>query len=297
MKMASPLRRPLWSGVVEGRLHWRDYRYTERTHYGALLSGTTVDELQRFVYYLGRWEPHVETVISRWLRPGDTFIDIGANIGYFTLLASKLVGPNGHVVAIEASAATYQRLRENLDLNRVRNVRAIQCAVADRETELTLHTAPDINSGLASLIQPRGGQGTERVRGAPLGALLTSDEIQSARLIKIDVEGAEKMVIDGMAPILSQLRADFLVEINPDMVSSRGLVHMLQEFGWHGSKVLQSARRMDDYFDPPGEPALGPLGEVTEHSDVLFRRTSEADAADRGNLAPNSSVAALFQSA
>jgi FkbM family methyltransferase len=274
MRYVPPLRRPLWERLVNGHLHWRDYKFVERTHYGMPLAGSTVEELQRFVYYLGRWEPHVEAVIAGMLRTGDTFIDIGANVGYFTLLGSKLVGASGKVVAIEACSATYQSLLDNLKRNKISNVRTVQCAVSDRDTELLLHSAPDINSGLASLIQDRGGEGTERVHGFPLGSLLSSDEIRSARLIKIDVEGAEKMVLEGMMPILRDLQADLVVEINPDMVSSDGVIDLLRAHGWQASTILHSAARMDDYFEPPDAPHLGPLGVLTERTDVLFRKTT-----------------------
>lgn len=72
------------------------------------------------------------------LKPGDVFVDVGANIGYFSLLASKLVGPGGRVVAIEASPEVFDLLRRNLELNKAHNVRAVNVAISDREGSLQL---------------------------------------------------------------------------------------------------------------------------------------------------------------
>jgi FkbM family methyltransferase len=265
-------RRSLWSGFVAGRLSWRDYPFRKCAHFGAVFTGNTIDTIQRHIYYFNRWDPEVETAICARLKPGDTFIDIGANIGYFSLLASKLVGPCGHVVSIEASASTFAILNEHLEGNAATgNVRAIHAAVADQEGTFTLHTGPKDNCGMASLIRSED-QGCEELAGAPLGALLSDDEMRTARLIKIDVEGAEGMVIDGMLPVLPKLAAcEILIEISPELTSARSIINTLVSGGWR-PYVIEHREYPDNYLQSAGQNSLTPLRGVPESKvDVLFR--------------------------
>ena len=155
------------------------------------------------VLCLGVWEP----VLTRWLEarlsPGDTFIDVGANVGYFSILASRLVGPNGSVVAIEASPTIFGRLERGLRSNRLENVRAVHAVVASEEGSQMVYLGPDWHTGLtATHLEPELTPESE-VRAAALPALLTPGELGRARFMKIDVEGAESDVIAGLAPRLA----------------------------------------------------------------------------------------------
>jgi precorrin-6B methylase 2 len=94
------------------------------------MKGDAKDIIQQYIYYFGVWEPRITGWVSRHLAPGDTFIDVGANIGYYSLLASPLVGKTGTVVAIEASPRTFDDLLFNLELNNVSNVRPVNVAVS-----------------------------------------------------------------------------------------------------------------------------------------------------------------------
>ena len=270
------LRRTLWDGFVQPRLAWRDYPFAAaRTNYGAVLSGTTFDALQSHVYYFGTWEPQVEAVIRRTLKPGDTFLDIGANVGYFSMLAAHLVGPSGNVVAFEASSRILRMLQENVERNGFsERIRLVHAAVADRETILSLHDGPSQNCGMTSLLRSGEG-GSEQVRAATLGALLKAGEKSSARLIKIDVEGAEGLVLEGMEPILPELyEADLLVEIDPSLNSSQAILERLTRHGWRGYQI-QYKDLTEAYCYPPAKVELVALTTPpTKTMDVLFRHES-----------------------
>src|SRR5215470_15194542 len=95
----SPL--PVGKAWLWDTFHWRPREFTCRTRFGGRISGTTEDLIQRHLYFFGTWEPHISGWIEASLRAGDCFVDVGANIGHYSLLASALVGPGGHVVAIE----------------------------------------------------------------------------------------------------------------------------------------------------------------------------------------------------
>ena len=280
MRQFPALRRPLWESFVQPRLAWKPYAFSSaRTTYGATLSGTTLDSLQRHIYYFGTWEPQVEIVIRQNLKPGDTFIDIGANIGYFSMLAANMVGSTGRVVSFEASTPMLKMLKTNVDRNGMTDIiRIVHVAVADKETILTLHAGPEDHEGMASLLRPSG-RGTEQVRAAPLGSLLTSEEISRARLIKIDVEGAEGLVLEGMEPILPRLYgADLLIEIDPSLNSSQAILERLTRHGWRGYHI-QYTDLMEGYFHPPAKVQLVPLTSAPSKTmDVLFRRGAEPPA-------------------
>jgi FkbM family methyltransferase len=273
------LRRSLWDNFVNPRLAWRDYSFTSRTNYGAVVSGTTFDTIQSHIYYFGIWEPHVEAVIRQTLHPGDTFLDIGANIGYFTMLAARLVGSTGRVVSFEASATTLSKLRNNVQRNGMSDqVRLVHAAIADREGVLTLHSGPKDNNGMASLLRSEGAT-SEEVRSAPLGTFLSAEEKARVRLIKIDVEGAEGLVLEGMEPILPELySSDFLVEIDPYLSSSRAILDRLARHGWRPYQIAYGDIT-ELYCQQPPKITLPALTEPpTKVMDVLFKHESRIQA-------------------
>src|SRR5579875_1514459 len=157
------------------------------------------DLIPLYVYLFGTWEPELTAFLRRRLRPGDTFIDVGANIGYLSTLGSSLVGPHGCVVAIEPAAAARAALQENVATNDLTNVRLVAAVVSDREGELPLFVGPIYDSGITTTIARRFGLRQQgRVPAATLGALVTRDELATTHLIKIDVEGAEDRVLAGL---------------------------------------------------------------------------------------------------
>src|ERR1700722_13409006 len=148
------------------------------------------DLIQSYVFHFGVWEPEISHLVGQILRPGDVFVDIGANVGYDTLLGSSLVGPQGQVIAIEASPITFAKLKENIALNKSTNIRAVNVAVSDRVGRLDLFDVSERNSGAATTVAGRGSKVVASVEALPLTQILTPAEISSVRLIKIDVEGA-----------------------------------------------------------------------------------------------------------
>lgn len=142
-----------------------------------------------------------EAVLQQLLRPGDYFVDVGANIGALTLVASNLVGASGRVFAIEAHPKTVEYLSANIRLNKVNNVQVIHAAVGDRHAEahITDQRSDDQNSVSTE------GFGELRVPLRTLDSLLPDMHV---RVLKIDVEGFELFVLRGSSRILE--RTDFV---------------------------------------------------------------------------------------
>ncbi len=161
----------------------------------------------------GQFDTALCNFVARWLNPGDTAVDVGANIGVLTLLMAKTVGPGGRVVAYEASPRTAALLRDNVAVN-YRNdyVEIREQAAWSAETTLTFHVSERFQGNGSLLRHDDWYQGHFRVdehrevevRAVPLDPALR--ELGSPRLVKIDVEGAEADVISGMSGWLDQAR-------------------------------------------------------------------------------------------
>lgn len=210
--------------LIEPALRRHPVRFVTETLDGVRIGGTTRDMIERYVYVFGVWEPD----ITAWMRPrlleGRTLVDVGANIGYFTLLGSRLVGTTGQVVAVEALPETFVRLQDNLTMNRSENVRALNLAAAAEEGVLTLFGGESHNRGTTTTVPSDDLVEIDQVEAVPLADVLTPTEIATVRLIKIDVEGGEMDVLRGLAPIIEDAPDDveLVVEVSPQELRRAG---------------------------------------------------------------------------
>jgi FkbM family methyltransferase len=198
---------------------WRPLTVDGTTEDGIRLRCGLADVIQTYVYLFGTWEPDLAAFLRRRLQPGDTFIDIGANVGCFSALASKRVGPRGVVVAIEPAPIAITALQETAAMNDLTNIRLVAAAVSDRDDELPLFVGPSFGSGITTTVARRFLlRENGRVRAAALGSLVTREELATTRLIKIDVEGAEDRVLAGILASIDALGADaeLVVEVMPN---------------------------------------------------------------------------------
>lgn len=150
------------------------------------------------------YEKAERAFLERFLRPGTTVLDIGAHQGLYTLLAAKLVGPNGSVFAFEPSPRERRALRLNLVLNRCRNVLIESVAVGVANTTATLHVVQDIHTGCNSLKPPNVRSATRpiQVPVIRLDEWVQKRNVPRVDFIKLDVEGAELTVLQGAEGLL-----------------------------------------------------------------------------------------------
>jgi FkbM family methyltransferase len=179
--------------------------------------------IQKNIWLTGRWEPFVTECFRSILAPGDTFVDVGANIGYYSLLASRIVGQGGHVYAIEASPTIFALLQKNIALNRAINVETVHAAAASRDGELEFWLASETDLGHSTSVETLASaqemRSEGRVRSGALTSLVPVERLLNARLIKIDVEGAERGVLQ---PVFERLRefsprTGWAVELSPSL--------------------------------------------------------------------------------
>ena len=260
--------------------HWRPHAFTCRVQGGNRLSGSTEDLIQRHLYYFGTWEPHISHWLSRTLKPGDGFVDIGANIGHYSLLASRLVGDQGKVVAIEAAQWIHAMLERHVALNHCRNVRTVQVAAAAQRGTVKLYPGNAGNIGKTSMIAAHDAAPVD-VPALPLTEILTADEIARARVIKIDVEGAELEVLRGLAPLLTQLpqRTEIIMEVAPQRMPGGGDAseEILATFAREGFRAyaLDNDYGVESYLEPGRHQGPVPITDcrLTSQVDVLFSRS------------------------
>jgi FkbM family methyltransferase len=203
------------------------------------------DLIQTYLWVFGVWEPDLTAFIRRRLRPGDAFVDVGAHVGYHVLLAAGCVGERGRVAAFEASPGTLRMLEENLALNRVgARIRAINVVVSETAGTRPVFGGPAQNIGLTTTVAGRGLARLGEVAAAPLGDLLDPEERRAARLVKIDVEGAEDAVIRGMQGFLAGAGRDveILVELSPTWWADarqtpRQVLQPLLDAGFHVYRI------------------------------------------------------------
>jgi FkbM family methyltransferase len=155
------------------------------------------DYVGQSVYYFGDLDPKLSWILQTVLRPGDQFIDVGANIGLLTFLGSQLVGETGRVLAIDPQPKVVVCLENALERNQTSNVVFEKCGVGEQSGELTLHV-PSGNLGSASFTALPGEKTeTFRVPVRTLKEILKQHQFESCRLVKLDVEDWEAEVVGG----------------------------------------------------------------------------------------------------
>jgi FkbM family methyltransferase len=169
------------------------------------------------------YETHTSQVLVGLLRPGDVFVDVGAHVGYYTLLARALVGPGGRVFAFEPNPETFRMLVANIAGNGYGNVHAFNCALGARNDVATLYINDD-NEGETALwnvtadrrfVKSRAAHRTVQVAVTTLDEIARDGALRGARAVKIDAEGWELQVLAGAAEVLERDRPRHVVcEIN-----------------------------------------------------------------------------------
>jgi len=207
------------------------------------------DEIGDAIFLWG-YEEAEQRFVERFLKSGMTVLDIGAHQGFYTLLASQLVGPQGRVVAFEPSPRERRRLCWNLRMNRCRNVRIEPLALAAREGELRLFLVKGRETGLNSLRPPKVSEPVEviPVQATTLDAYLGRSGIEKVDFIKMDVEGAELEVLKGAERLLQRTpRPVWIIEVQDIRTeafgySAKDILEFLWGRGFHWFKITQEGR-------------------------------------------------------
>jgi FkbM family methyltransferase len=250
--LASPARRKYITLANRARRLFPDMPIPLRLPFGAwwLAEKSALDH--QLIY--GEFERMEMGFVKRLLRRDMTVVDVGAHHGLYTLLASKRVGSDGRVVAIEPSPRECVRLEKHLRINRCSNVELVACAVGEDPAETDLYVVDGIHDWCNSLRPPATDEPakTVRVQLRRLDEILSDLQISEVDFIKLDVEGAELSVLLGAIGLLHrESRPAMLVEVQDVRT---------QRWGYAAREILQFLIRMDyQWFAIAAKGALLPI--------------------------------------
>lgn len=223
------------------------------------------DVIARDVCLAGVYEAQETLVVRSTLTPGMTFVDVGANWGYFTLLAAALVGPTGHVVSIEPDPRLLARLHRNVSTNRLTWVRVVDVAVAEAEATVSLrgYSERSENFGVSRVVPGAvAGADVFQVRARALDDIARGFGLID--LVKIDIEGGEATALAGMRRLLA----------------SRVVRRLLLEL--HPAELAELGRSVHDVYGPLAD--AGYRGFTIDHAPATTRRAAYGRPGDVATL-------------
>lgn len=164
---------------------------------------------------LGTYEVPIQNIFAQHLKPGDVFYDIGANVGFFSIVAAKLVGQNGKVYAFEPGTNNANAIRHNAQLNNFSQIEIIEKAVSDTSGQGRLLLAKYSGGhALATADAPPDLAGEVTVDLVSIDDLIAQNKIAPPNFVKIDVEGAELDVLKGMKETIKNHQPTIIYEVD-----------------------------------------------------------------------------------
>lgn len=224
------------------RIAWRQFR---RPFCVPWLEGLEINlfpenETSRSIFVSGFFDPNELSLLSKILKPGMTFIDVGANMGLYSLFAARKVGASGRVLAIEPSRREVKIIHGHIQGNGLSNVTLLPVALSDREGEVELLVAQREKSGhntLGAFVFDTVVDHRERVRSTRLDDIVREQDLARVDVIKMDIEGAEELALRGAGRTLREHRPLVLMELSHRSLqhqqsSAERLLALLAEYGY-----------------------------------------------------------------
>ena len=219
-----------------------------------------LDLQQEKDYWLGTYEMELQQAIADWTRPGMIAYDLGANIGYISLLLARAVAPTGQVFSFEALPGNQDRLIKNLKLNPGMKVELISKAVTDKKGKaiFLVHASGGMGKLQGSLGREEEYEQTIQTEGIPLDEFVYAEKHPAPDLIKMDIEGGEVLALRGMRRVLQEARPLILIELHG---------HEAAEIAW---EILSNAGYKLSHMRK-GYPGIADIKNLGKKSYVLAR--------------------------
>ncbi len=213
------------------------------------------DHIQRTIFLFG-YDEDAEQFIRTHLKPGDTFVDVGANVGFYSLLAASIVGNAGRVVAVEPNPRALRKLRQTIARNGLTNVRVEDVALGRTRGTLNLSFLAGADNDTPTLVAGDGGESVP-VRVVTLNELADDTGLGRVHYLKMDVEGYEPDVLAGASALLAEGRIHALQSefndywLRQNGCSPEGLHHILTDASFTdigGAPTFTSGCIVDRFF-------------------------------------------------
>ncbi len=245
--LAKTIRRSLNAAAPEG--------ITEVSIAAGVLEGLSMalDLRKEKDYWLGTYEPDLQAAASQIIKPGMIVYDIGANIGYISLMSARLVGEHGKVFSFEALPANIERLKQNVELNTMQGqVQIVHAAVVEKTGEVTFltHASGAMGKALGSAGRDTQYSQTIKIQGVSLDDFVFIQGNPPPAVVKMDIEGGEGMALAGMPRLLKETRPVILIELHGEE-AARQVWDCLSASGYslhpmrHGSAEIHSLSELD----------------------------------------------------
>ena len=203
--------------------------------------------MRQQLFWYGYYEKELGDLLNKIVKPGDVFLDLGANIGYFSLLVATNF-PSVKVISFEPVQELFQNMNDNISLNSIKNISTVHAAVGETSEEKELFVAAPDNLGMSSFYQPGNYSGkTERVKVVTIDDWFKTSGLSKMDVIKLDIEGSELAALKGMKEILQKQKPILIVEVNPETLSMFNLkpfdiYDYLKQLNFEGFLILENAR-------------------------------------------------------
>jgi FkbM family methyltransferase len=209
--------------------------YVSTVHHDVRMELDPEEWLQIDLRALGHLEPRTTVLFERILRPGHSYVDVGAHVGYHSLVAARLVGAGGRIIAIDPQPYNCAKILTNAELNGFANITVVAAAVGEADGFISLKnqsrqdkarltlTGPGVNDGALTFVVPK----------ITLRWLLETYTLRPVNLLKIDVEGFELEVLKGAGDTIRSIE-NIVLEVLPgdDVEKARAMERMLRDFGF-----------------------------------------------------------------
>jgi FkbM family methyltransferase len=204
--------------------------------------------------WLGSYEYEKQKALQREMKTGDVVYDVGANVGFYSLLASVVVGRTGSVYSFEPFPENVRELRNHLEINRVMNCAVFEAAVSSRDGEAIFEPSESRYTGRLS------DAGTLRVRTVTIDGLVSRGEIRPPNLMKIDIEGAEFDCLKGAANVIQEFRPTIFLATH-GLEAHLACTDLLAKLKYRLAALDgQAVEFTDELIARPNEPGVARVG-------------------------------------
>ncbi len=270
--LSEPARRIVRALKLTGlakRIYWLFFhpiRGWRKLRFGDLEARFAVDDFENLFYVDNIVNKNIDEMyflraLTQNLGPGDSFYDVGASVGIFSILAAQRVGPSGQVISFEPENRSFRTLCENAALNRLTNILLLRLGLGDRETTLTLSMKMSMGLRSSSVIPTADDTPLHQVEIVSGVAVQRTLCLPIPTAVKIDVEGYEAHVLRGMKEILEQPQCRCLCcEVHPslliDGMSSDGIQEFIRSLGFN--RIDTMLRQSELHLIATKVPPVGP---------------------------------------